>query len=285
MSFADASNASSSRSITIPLNATNSQSGISSSDQDAAFRALWDAVSNLIFQVSSNVSTIQRLVSLLGGARDTPEMRQQLHDVTERTRKMIKTTSVDLKRLMAFQATDDNRQIRIIQKKLSKDFEEVLKRFQDVSKIAAEKSREYVSKARALQIADDEGNENEPLLGRSDQLSQLQVLDAEVEFNEALIAEREQDIIGIEKSMQEINEIFRDLGTLVSEQQYLLNNIESNVNSAVVNVEGAHSELRTASTTQQRSRSIMCWIFIILLIITLIVVAVLHPWTWLTTMA
>ncbi len=47
-------------------------------------------------------------------------------------------------------------------------------------------------------------------------------LDEQVELNERIIAEREEDLIGLEKSIVEVNEIFRDLGSLVHEQQYLL---------------------------------------------------------------
>ncbi|KAI8925256.1 t-SNARE [Entophlyctis helioformis] len=261
----------------------NDASLLSTSDPSAAFRKLWDSVSNSIFQISSNVATIQRLVGLFGGPRDSPEMRQQLHDTTERTREMIKATTIDVKRVMAIQPTEEDRQIRITQKKLQKDFEEVLKRFQAVSKIAAEKAREFVSKARAQQAmdaADDDGNENEPLLGQAQQLSQLRVLDAEIDYNEALIEEREQDIIGIGKSIQEVNEIFRDLGTLVNEQQYLLDNIETNVNTVSINVEGATTELRQAENYQKRSRSCKWWIFVILLVLSLIALAIIHPWTW-----
>lgn len=47
---------------------------------------------------------------------------------------------------------------------------------------------------------------------------QLQTLDNEIEYNEGLITEREDEIMGIEQGITELNEIFRDLGTLVTEQ-------------------------------------------------------------------
>ena len=51
----------------------------------------------------------------------------------------------------------------------------------------------------------------------------IQVLDnAEVEFNEQLIEEREQEIQGIEQGIIELNEIFRDLGSIVTEQGSLI---------------------------------------------------------------
>jgi syntaxin 7 len=46
--------------------------------------------------------------------------------------------------------------------------------------------------------------------------------DSELEFQEALIEEREVEIRGIETGIHELHEIFRDLGTIVSEQQSML---------------------------------------------------------------
>ena len=42
-----------------------------------------------------------------------------------------------------------------------------------------------------------------------------------MEFNENLIADREAEIEQIEQSMNELNEIFRDLNTVVTDQVHL----------------------------------------------------------------
>ena len=73
---------------------------------------------------------------------------------------------------------------------------------------------------------DEEITEDAPLLGSSAQkLQQIRALDNEVEYSDALIAEREVEVADIERSIAEVNEIFRDLGTLVHEQGYMLGNI------------------------------------------------------------
>jgi len=64
--------------------------------------------------------------------------------------------------------------------------------------------------------------EEQPLLDDSQQRLKLRVLDNEIEYNESLIAEREGEIREIEQGINELNEIFRDLGTLVTEQQSML---------------------------------------------------------------
>ncbi|KAJ1543209.1 hypothetical protein HK405_009440, partial [Cladochytrium tenue] len=241
-------------------------------------RRVWDRASHAVFLISNNVASLQKFVAQLGSAKDTAEMRQRLHSLTEDTRNMIKQTSIDLKQLGGLLGSSpfEERQRKIAQQKLQKDFEDVLGRFQSVSRLAAEKSREVVLKARIqqqqhqLQEDDDHGaNESQALLGPStgQRLQQLHVLDNEVEYNEALIQEREEDLRSIERSIVEVNEIFRDLGTLVHEQQYMLDNIESNVGEVAINVESATGELRTAANYQRLSQNRMCCLFIILAVV------------------
>lgn len=48
---------------------------------------------------------------------------------------------------------------------------------------------------------------------------QSEALDSEIEYNELLITEREGEIQNIEQGITELNEIFRDMGMLVNEQE------------------------------------------------------------------
>lgn len=48
---------------------------------------------------------------------------------------------------------------------------------------------------------------------------QMEALDHEIEYNELLISEREGEIQNIEQGITELNEIFRDMGMLVNEQE------------------------------------------------------------------
>ncbi|KAI9091023.1 t-SNARE, partial [Phlyctochytrium arcticum] len=219
---------------------------------------MFDRASHTIFTISNNVATIQKLLALFGTTKDTSDMRSRLHSLTENTRDMVRQTGSDLKSLLARSKTSSSssssgsntgqlgdRHRKMAQQKLQKDFEAVLKRFQSVSQLAAEKSREYVALARAAHVDDpnnedddDDAVESQPLMSRNQRMH-LQQVDTDIEFNEALISEREEDLREIEKSIVEVNEIFRDLGTLVHEQQYMLDNIESNVQSVEINMENA----------------------------------------------
>jgi len=176
------------------------------------------------------------------------------------------------------ETSDENktRQRKIEQQKLSKDFQKVLTDFQKAQRLSAEKQREYVDRAKASNVRNDiygdsEGEEEQPLFSDNSRRLQLQVVDNELEYNEALIAEREGEIRDIEQGIRELNEIFKDLGTLVNEQQSSLDNIESNVSSIVTNVHSAADELGKANRYQKKARNRMCCLLLIFVVIGLIV--------------
>jgi hypothetical protein len=55
----------------------------------------------------------------------------------------------------------------------------------------------------------------------------IRVTPQEVEFQETLIAEREAEIREIETGIHELNDIFRDLGTIVEQQGGLVGELDT----------------------------------------------------------
>ncbi|KAI8874190.1 snare-domain-containing protein [Ramicandelaber brevisporus] len=104
--------------------------------------------------------------------------------------------------------------------------------------------------------------------------AQQQLLDNEVAFNEQLIAEREQDIVEIERGIVEVNEIFRDLGTIVTEQTPLFDNIESNVHIVDTHIENAVGELDQADHYHRQSRKNALYLMLIVIFVgTVLIIA------------
>ena len=95
--------------------------------------------------------------------------------------------------------------------------------FQNSQRLALEKQKDYVKDAKAA-IKEDHTEEGEPPRQHQEQQQQrLHLLNnSEIEFNEQLIEEREQEIQGIEQGITELNEIFKDLATIVTEQGSML---------------------------------------------------------------
>ncbi|CAD6575137.1 MAG: hypothetical protein CYPHOPRED_005590 [Cyphobasidiales sp. Tagirdzhanova-0007] len=256
---------------------------------DRRFAALADRIALQIFRVNSNVKGIESLVKQLGGRNDSPELRTMLSNLNEATRELVKSSTEDVKELAGYnlsgQASDDGptRQRKLKQAKISRDFQSAILGYQSAAKTSVEKQRLYVDRAKAAIDQGDDQRAREALSpGNDNQQHQQQVQqtdlvpDSELEYQEQLIQEREGEIEEIERGVLELNEIFRDLGTIVTEQQSMLDNIESNVISIANDTQGASEELSSAHVYQRKAgRRMLCLLMIFILVLAIVLLAIL----------
>ncbi|XP_042404023.1 syntaxin-132-like [Zingiber officinale] len=95
----------------------------------------------------------------------------------------------------------------------------------------------------------------------------------------AEIQERHNTVRDLERKLLELQQIFIDMAVLVDAQGEMLDNIETQVSSAVDHVQSGTVALQKAKKLQKNSRKWMCIaIIILLLIVVIIVVAVIKPW-------
>lgn len=148
--------------------------------------------------------------------------------------------------------------------------------FQTVQRSALEKQRASAVAARtALEEAQPTG-ENDLLLQEQEFEEQHRMANqGEVDFQESLIIERENEIRNIEQSVGELNELFRDVAHIVTEQGGQLDMISDNIQNVAHDTRGANVELRSASRYQKNARNRACCLFVILaVILTIIVLAI-----------
>ncbi|EFP90619.2 uncharacterized protein PGTG_16645 [Puccinia graminis f. sp. tritici CRL 75-36-700-3] len=246
------------------------------------FQNLANKVSTHIFRINSNVSGLQKLIDLLGSSRDTSDIRKKLHDLTESTREFIKNSSSDAKKLASWQVTDS---YKIEQQKVSRDYASSIQAFQRVSRLSVERQKQFVDRVKSSNVVSSpskhgriasqdiepeshELSETRPQFQQQQQLQLQQQLqkpaqrqqdeeevipDYELDYQEALIEERENEIREIEVGINELNQIFRDLGTIVQEQGGNIDNIESNVHRINNDMSGAVAELHQAHEYQKKS--------------------------------
>ena len=146
--------------------------------------------------------------------------------------------------------------------------------FQTIQRRALEKQR---ASAVAARTAFEEGEQPS---GENDVQLQEQLLEeqhrmanqGEVDFQESLIIERETEIRNIEQSVGELNELFRDVAHIVTEQGGQLDIISENVQNVTQDTRGANVELRIASRYQKNARNRACCLFVILAVILAIIV-------------
>jgi syntaxin 7 len=149
-----------------------------------------------------------------------------------------------------------------------------LDEFQTIQRRALEKQRASAVAARtAFEEGEHPSAENDVQL--QDQLLEEQhrmANQGEVDFQESLIIEREAEIRNIEQSVGELNELFRDVAHIVTEQGGQLDIISENVQNVTQDTRGANVELRSASRYQKNARNRACCLFVILAVILAIIV-------------
>ncbi|POW13702.1 hypothetical protein PSHT_07637 [Puccinia striiformis] len=226
---------------------------------DREFQNLANKVSTHIFRINSNVSGLQKLIDLLGSSRDTSDIQS--------TREFIKNSSSDAKKLASWQVTDSYNS----------------KRFHGIMQVQFKHFKGYrgypwKDKNNLLTFQQQQQLQQQQLQ-KSPQRQQDQeeaIPDYELDYQEALIEERENEIREIEVGINELNQIFRDLGTIVQEQGGNIDNIESNVHRINEDMSGAVTELHQAHEYQKKSgKKMLCLLIIFVVVLSVILIAIL----------
>ena len=246
-------------------------------------------VAGLIVQMTTNVSSFKRLVDTLGTSKDTRELRGKLNKQRENIGAMAKDASLAVKRLAQTvtrggDGDDDARAQHVAQhQKLVKDFHAVLKEFQRAQRTCAERESTFLPQASprtASYGANESSDEREGAHGASEQQAllmdsrrqELMHNEGEMEFNNALIEEREQGILEIQQQIGEVNEIFQDLAVLVNEQGQMIDDIEANIVSTAVRTKDAQRELTKADKSQKAARNKMICLAVVIAVVLIILI-------------
>ncbi|KAJ5608225.1 hypothetical protein N7537_004844 [Penicillium hordei] len=239
---------------------------------DPDFDHLAEQLSDQLFTLTSNISRLSNQIALLGTKRDTERVRERVHNLLEETRSGFRDVGEGIKQVQTWE--DVNPSQKWTQQKLSSEFKATLDEFQTIQRRALEKQR---ASAVAARTAFEEGEQPS---GENDVQLQEQLLEeqhrmanqGEVDFQESLIIERETEIRNIEQSVGELNELFRDVAHIVTEQGGQLDIISENVQNVTQDTRGANVELRSASRYQKNARNRACCLFVILAVILAIIV-------------
>lgn len=169
---------------------------------------------------------------------------------------------------------------------LKKKLKERMADFQALRETIQQEYREVVER-RVFTVtgnrADEETIDRLIETGNSEQIFQKaiqeqgrgQVLDTLAE-----IQERHDTVKEIERKLLDLQQIFLDMAVLVEAQGDMLDNIETQVSTAVDHVQSGATALQRAKKLQKNSRKCMCIaILILLIIIVIIIVTVIKPWS------
>ncbi|KAL2160833.1 hypothetical protein VTH06DRAFT_1030 [Thermothelomyces fergusii] len=249
---------------------------------DPEFQRLSQDLMNKLFRLNGNNQRLKAEVGYLGTRRDTPRVRERVHDLLEESRSTFKEVGEGVKKIQSWEIVTPTQ--KYMQQKLSREFQSSLSEFQSLQRQALEKQKASVSAARAAVEqeagAGGGGGPTSPRLLQDQDLQQQQELarlapQDEVDFQEALIIEREEEIRNIEQGVGDLNVLFQQVAQMVSEQGEVLDTIANNVENVRDDTRVADRELRSAARYQKNARSKACCLLIILtVILTIILLAV-----------
>lgn len=168
---------------------------------------------------------------------------------------------------------------------LKKKFKDKMAKFQTLRETMHQEYRDVVERRVFTvtgQRADEETVERLIETGDSEQIFQRAIQEqgrGRIMDTMSEIHERHEAVRDLEKKLLDLQQVFLDMAVLVDAQGEMLDNIESQVSSAVDHVQSGNTALQKAKKLQKNSRKWMCIsIIILLIIVAIIVVGVLKPW-------
>ncbi|KAG0227555.1 hypothetical protein BGW41_003737 [Actinomortierella wolfii] len=103
-------------------------------------------------------------------------------------------------------------------------------------------------------------------------LAELRWMDSELELQEAILQEREEEILKIEHGMTQVLQVMQELGAMVHEQRAGVDMLQDSISQTRSHIDCAHQEIVQASDYERKSRERLCYL---LMIISLVVFVVL----------
>lgn len=248
------------------------------------YHQLCDNISCNIFSINNHVSGLEKASREIGTPTDSPLLRDKIHRTQQSANELIESTTRFLRELneIVQRGSKADKESRIQSERLRNEFQATVQRYSTLQKqLGPKMKRTMVTQMNRTENTgavgwNPEDDEGQSLIDSERNQRQLQ-LQEELEFEQEMLQERERRIREIESDMIDVNQIFRDLATMVHEQGETLGTIEENVTVAAANAEEGAQQLEKASQYQAKYRKKLCWLVIILLVIVAVILIIVVP--------
>jgi len=245
----------------------------SSSTETAPLVSDESELQDCIRVILSKTSNVERFGQLLQGGdeRVTHDLRNEI----EKIKAVSAQAHRELSRLNPASAEGDDHSLceqrRIRYMKLKSNLEVALKQFGSISMLALSSARTAATGSILQSQSRDENAEQEEeqaMESVQEQIAsdELVLAASELQFNDELLAEREADIKGIQRDMEGIKTLYKELAIHVHTQGEDLDMIETNVITAVSNTEQAREQIEVSNNSARRKNKQYCCIFISILV-------------------
>jgi len=236
-------------------------------DISTEFNSLCADIETNIYTINSSIKTLQDSLKLIGTPRDNTGIRNKIHITQLSGNQVASATTKDIAKLK--HTTPRNDKQRLLQvEKLEEQFKETVNKYHSLQKELADKQKANLLLSTNVDHPPSDGEES-PTLQKQMQLSK------ELQFDQEMMLEREERVKQIEADVLDVNQIMRELGSLVHEQSPMIDTIENNIDHAAGNVEEGTAQLAKASGYQNRYRKKLLILVIVAAVIAIIIIAVL----------
>ncbi|CAH1993993.1 unnamed protein product [Acanthoscelides obtectus] len=235
------------------------------SSNSTEFNSYCDNVVTNIYTINSSLKTLDNALKVIGTKKDSPGLRNKVHVTQLSTNQIASVTSKDLNKLKLIIAKGDKQKLLQVEK-LEGNFKDAINKYYSLQKELANKQKAHLLVSVSI--------ENETVPSDSEEQSQAQMV-REAAFEQDMLLERESRIKQIESDILDVNQIMRELGSLVHQQGEVIDTIENSIDHAVGNVEEGTEELVKASQYQRKYRKRLFILICVGLVIASILVGIL----------
>lgn len=238
---------------------------------DVEFSRLSSQIGDKIELLTKNVYTMQKLVN-------SPSNQQQLMKLQHATNLLARDTNnllKDLTQLPHPANVSDRRQRNFMRDRLTNDFSEALRNFQVVQRAIKAAPKDVSSQSSSQVLIDiaqqQDGDGSQQQEANLQQQANLQKPNLNVED----LRERDESVRKLEHDIVEVNQIFKELATMIHNQGETVDSIESSIFRATEEVSRGAQEIARARNYQDRSRRkkfYLAMIFVIILIVLLTII-------------
>ncbi|XP_058831456.1 syntaxin-7 [Topomyia yanbarensis] len=243
----------------------NNGPGTTTVTNEADFQKLVQTIATSIQKILQNVSSMQRMVNQFGTAQDSPELKQQLHQIRTYTQRLITDTTNLLNNLVNCK----ERHLKIQRDRLVDEFGAALTAFQSVQRKTVDLEKNAIRLARGAHVTlNKPPGSNNSSMGSYNNSSMFEdnfvtsshgqrgqtqeQLQEEIDLQ--ALESQEQTIRELEENILSVNEIYKKLGALVYEQSHQVDSIEASVEHTSVFVSEGVQQLKQASVYQNKAR-------------------------------
>ncbi|KAG5877011.1 hypothetical protein JTB14_021907 [Gonioctena quinquepunctata] len=238
----------------------------SGTSSNSEFNNYADNVVTNIYTINSSLKTLDNALKVIGTKKDNQGVRNQIHVTQLSTNQIASVTSRNINQMKLIVARGDkHRQLQV--EKLEGNFKEAISRYYSLQKEVATKQKSHLLIPEILEYE----NAQSP---NSDQEQQAQKT-RELAFEQDMLLERESRIQIIESDILDINQIMRELGSMVHAQGEVIDTIENTIDHAVGNVEEGKEQLVKAMSYQNKYRRKLVYLVVFALVIAAILIGIL----------